>query len=41
MFAATSLAIFIVPVLFVVITRLTYGKKKLGELRDKKLNLAE
>ena len=41
MFAATSLAIFIVPVLFVVITRLTYGKKKLGDLRDKKLNLAE
>jgi HAE1 family hydrophobic/amphiphilic exporter-1 len=41
MFAATSLAIFIVPVLFVVITRLTYGKKKLEELRDKKLNLAE
>jgi len=33
MLAATSLAIFIVPVLFVVITRMAYGKKKLDELR--------
>jgi len=43
MFAATSLAIFIVPVLFVVITRLTYGKKKLEELgnKDKEFKLAE
>ncbi|HXB95927.1 MAG TPA: efflux RND transporter permease subunit [Puia sp.] len=41
MFAATSLAIFIVPVLFVIITRLTYGKKKLEELRHQELNLAE
>ncbi|UIR54523.1 multidrug efflux RND transporter permease subunit [Sphingobacterium sp. SRCM116780] len=32
MTAATILAIFIVPVLFVVITRLAYGKKKLAEL---------
>ena len=32
MTAATFLAIFIVPVLFVVITRLSYGKKKLAEL---------
>lgn len=32
MLAATFLAIFIVPVLFVVITRLAYGKKKLAEL---------
>lgn len=32
MAAATFLAIFIVPVLFVVITRLAYGKKKLAEL---------
>jgi HAE1 family hydrophobic/amphiphilic exporter-1 len=32
MTAATVLAIFIVPVLFVVITRLAYGKKKLAEL---------
>jgi len=32
MLAATSLAIFIVPVLFVLITRFAYGKKKLAEL---------
>ncbi|MGH2647302.1 MAG: efflux RND transporter permease subunit, partial [Ginsengibacter sp.] len=32
MLAATSLAIFVVPVLFVLITRLSYGKKKLAEL---------
>jgi HAE1 family hydrophobic/amphiphilic exporter-1 len=43
MFAATSLAIFIVPVLFVVITRMSYGKKKLEQLRnqDKEFKLAE
>ncbi len=41
MIAATSLAIFIVPVLFVVITRLTYGKKKLEELRHKEFKLAD
>ena len=34
MLAATSLAIFIVPVLFVVITRMAYGKKKLEELKE-------
>ncbi|MGA0555111.1 efflux RND transporter permease subunit [Larkinella sp. VNQ87] len=34
MLAATSLAIFVVPVLFVVITRLAYGKKKLAELKE-------
>lgn len=33
MLAATLLAIFIVPVLFVTITRLAYGKKKLAELQ--------
>jgi HAE1 family hydrophobic/amphiphilic exporter-1 len=32
MLAATLLAIFIVPVLFVLITRFAYGKKKLAEL---------
>ncbi len=32
MLAATGLAIFIVPVLFIVITKLAYGKKKLEEL---------
>jgi len=43
--AATFLAIFFVPVLFVVITRLAYGKKKLAELEanfdeEKKKNLS-
>jgi len=33
MLAATSLAIFIVPVLFFVITRYAYGKEKLAELQ--------
>lgn len=33
MLSATLLAIFIVPVLFVLITRLAYGKKKLAELQ--------
>ena len=41
MIAATSLAIFIVPVLFVVITRLTYGKKKLESLQNKEFKLAD
>ena len=35
MIAATGLAIFIVPVLFVVITNLSYGKEKLNELQEK------
>ncbi|MBE9599047.1 efflux RND transporter permease subunit [Pedobacter sp. MC2016-24] len=33
MLSATILALFIVPVLFVLITRLAYGKKKLAELQ--------
>jgi len=33
MLAATSLAIFIVPVLFYIITKYSYGKKKLAELQ--------
>jgi HAE1 family hydrophobic/amphiphilic exporter-1 len=33
MLAATFIGIFMVPVLFVVITRITYGKKKLEELQ--------
>jgi HAE1 family hydrophobic/amphiphilic exporter-1 len=41
MLAATSLAIFIVPVLFVVITRLSYSQKKLEELRLKALESSE
>ncbi|MBS1688996.1 MAG: efflux RND transporter permease subunit, partial [Bacteroidetes bacterium] len=34
MLAATSLAIFIVPVLFVLITKAAYGKKKLAYLQE-------
>jgi multidrug efflux pump subunit AcrB len=34
MLAATSLAIFIVPVLFFLITRFAYGKAKLAELQQ-------
>ncbi|MBW8683977.1 efflux RND transporter permease subunit [Chitinophaga rhizophila] len=34
MFTATFLAIFIVPVLYVVITRLAYGKEKLKQMQD-------
>jgi hydrophobic/amphiphilic exporter-1 (mainly G- bacteria), HAE1 family len=33
MFAATTLAIFVVPVLYVLITRIAYGKKKLAQLK--------
>ena len=33
MFAASTIAIFIVPVLFVIITRASYGKKKLEYLQ--------
>ncbi len=36
MLAATSLAIFVVPVLYVAITKLAYGKKGLEKLRKKK-----
>jgi HAE1 family hydrophobic/amphiphilic exporter-1 len=35
MLAATSMGIFVIPVLFILIIRLTYGKKKLAELRQK------
>ncbi len=41
MLAATSLAIFIVPVLFVVITRLSYGKQKLEALKEQIPGLTE
>ena len=34
MLSATLLAIFIVPVLYVGITRIAYGKKKLNEMRE-------
>jgi HAE1 family hydrophobic/amphiphilic exporter-1 len=33
MLAATTLAIFIVPVLYVLITRFAYGRKKLDQLK--------
>jgi HAE1 family hydrophobic/amphiphilic exporter-1 len=33
MLGATLLAIFIVPVLFVTITKLAYGKKQLAKIR--------
>jgi HAE1 family hydrophobic/amphiphilic exporter-1 len=41
MIAATGLAIFIVPVLFVVITKAAYGKKKLEELHNQQPALAD
>jgi HAE1 family hydrophobic/amphiphilic exporter-1 len=37
MLAATFIGIFVVPVLFVVITRVAYGKKKLAELQKNNL----
>jgi HAE1 family hydrophobic/amphiphilic exporter-1 len=41
MIAASTLAIFIVPVLFVLITRFSYGKEKLEYLQTHKENLRE
>jgi HAE1 family hydrophobic/amphiphilic exporter-1 len=41
MLAASSLAILIVPVLFVIITRFSYGKKKLAYLQDHHEELME
>ena len=41
MLAATLLAIFVVPVLFVVITRLAYGKRGLAELRERQAATAD
>ncbi len=41
MLAATTLAIFIVPVLFVLITRLSYGKEKLEYLQARHEELME
>jgi HAE1 family hydrophobic/amphiphilic exporter-1 len=41
MLAASTLAIFIVPVLFVVITRLSYGKAKLDWLQEHHEELME
>ncbi len=39
MIAASSLAIFIVPVLFVVIVRIAYGKKELARLAQQREEL--
>ena len=36
MLAATSLGVFIIPVLFILIIRLAYGKQKLAELQAKR-----
>jgi hydrophobe/amphiphile efflux-1 (HAE1) family protein len=41
MLAASSIAIFIVPVLYVVITRVSYGKKRLDYLKAHHHNLME
>jgi HAE1 family hydrophobic/amphiphilic exporter-1 len=41
MLAATFLAIFVVPVLYVVITRLAYGRRGLAELRAQGNNLPD
>ncbi|SDS90133.1 hydrophobic/amphiphilic exporter-1, HAE1 family [Mucilaginibacter mallensis] len=41
MFAASTLAIFIVPVLYVLITRFSYGKEKLDYLKSHHLELME
>ena len=41
MLAASTIAIFVVPVLFVLITRATYGKKKLAYLRAHHADLME
>src|ERR1700684_1993164 len=41
MLAASSIAIFIVPVLYVVITRVSYGKKKLDYLKAHHHDLME
>lgn len=41
MLAASTLAIFIVPVLFVVVTKLSYGKQKLADLQARHHELLE
>ncbi len=41
MLAASTLAIFIVPVLFVIITRVSYGKKQLADLQARHEELME
>ena len=41
MLAATALGVFVIPVLFILIIKLTYGKKKLAELQAKHDSLEE
>ena len=41
MFAASTIAIFVVPVLFVLITRAAYGKEKLEYLKAHHKDLME
>ena len=41
MIASTTISIFIVPVLFVLFTRLSYGKKELKWLQDHRDELME
>jgi HAE1 family hydrophobic/amphiphilic exporter-1 len=41
MLAATALGVFIIPVLFILIIKLTYGKKKLAELQAQKNSLTD
>jgi HAE1 family hydrophobic/amphiphilic exporter-1 len=41
MLGATSMGIFVVPILFVLITRLSYGKKKLKELQEKNKSIED
>jgi HAE1 family hydrophobic/amphiphilic exporter-1 len=36
MLCATALGVFVIPVLFIIIIRLTYGKQKLAELQEKR-----
>jgi HAE1 family hydrophobic/amphiphilic exporter-1 len=41
MFSASTIAIFVVPVLFVIITRVAYGKEKLEYLKKHHKDLME
>jgi HAE1 family hydrophobic/amphiphilic exporter-1 len=34
MLAATALGVFVIPVLFILIIKLSYGRKKLAELQE-------
>jgi len=41
MLAATAFGVFIIPVLFILIIRLTYGKKKLADLQEKHNSISD